>query len=530
MSDNNIKSEIINFYNDPLYQELNAYYSKKTIFNILKIERNENRHSAFLAWLLNVNVNHQLGDEPIKKFMRLLAMKDDKYIDPFLVGKYQIENMEVETERCTDVKKNNKPRRVDVDIEFSYTLDKDKKDDEPKYVHVILENKVYTKEYEDQTDDYYKWAARENKESNKNKSVIGVFLSPELTEKCAGDSDKFKYIKITYDDILKFVFEPLLSLEMPNETRALLTDYVINLGQPVRSKDDDENEKGNEDTILAVSNSNKTCFIEIYDNHRTLLDASLYVVNCNKKEQLKIAFGGKELDKAFLENNKTLLNDFWEANKRMLRMIFDTALKLDTNMYKYLKEGADEADESKYKDAVDVLLNLKKSNRDTTKYLVYAIKEGGSKVPMNDMRGEKPVPVFMSIASFFIFKAWVIKNDGASLNEIRKAFSVDACAKHYSNTYQYLFYKKEDVESAIKNDTDGHDYVVAEMDENDQKTMDKHKFLKWDFFIGENAQKYCLHLNGTEVLSVKMWHKEEFIELAKFAKENYGIEVVAKGK
>ena len=143
---------------------------------------------------------------------------------------------------------------------------------------------------------------------------------------------------------------------------------------------------------------------------------------------------------------------------------------------------------------------------------------------MNEMCKGKPVPVFMSIASFFIFKAWVEKNDGASLNEIREAFSVDACAKHYSNTYQYLFYKKEDVESAIKNDTDRHDYVVAKMDENDQKTMDKHKFLKWDFFIGKNAQKYCLCLDGTEVLSVKMWHKEEFVELARFA-ENYGIEV-----
>ncbi len=94
-----IKSEIIKFYNDPLYQELKAYYGKTTLFNVLKIERNENRHSAFLAWLLDENGSHGLGEEPLKRFMRLLAKMDDRYNEPFLVGNYQVENVEVVTEK-----------------------------------------------------------------------------------------------------------------------------------------------------------------------------------------------------------------------------------------------------------------------------------------------------------------------------------------------------------------------------------------------------------------------------------------------
>ena len=62
-------------YNDPLYQELNEYYSKTTIFNILGIERSENRHSSFLRWLLDNRSSHGLGDEPMQKFLRLYASK-----------------------------------------------------------------------------------------------------------------------------------------------------------------------------------------------------------------------------------------------------------------------------------------------------------------------------------------------------------------------------------------------------------------------------------------------------------------------
>lgn len=43
------------------------------VFNILGLERNENRHSAFIAWLLNPAESHQLGENPLKHFLALLA-------------------------------------------------------------------------------------------------------------------------------------------------------------------------------------------------------------------------------------------------------------------------------------------------------------------------------------------------------------------------------------------------------------------------------------------------------------------------
>lgn len=58
-------------------RELKAYYEKTTIFNVLGVERSETRHSAFLCWLLNANASHGLGEEPMKKLLRLYATKMD---------------------------------------------------------------------------------------------------------------------------------------------------------------------------------------------------------------------------------------------------------------------------------------------------------------------------------------------------------------------------------------------------------------------------------------------------------------------
>ena len=71
----NMISKILNLVNSVEFQELNSYYNEKTMFNALNVERNENRHSAFIAWWLNPKSEHGLGDAPLKLFLRLVATK-----------------------------------------------------------------------------------------------------------------------------------------------------------------------------------------------------------------------------------------------------------------------------------------------------------------------------------------------------------------------------------------------------------------------------------------------------------------------
>ena len=60
----NMMSErlILDFYKLPAFQKLSAYYMQSTVFNVLGVERSENRQSAFLAWLLNPKSSHGLND------------------------------------------------------------------------------------------------------------------------------------------------------------------------------------------------------------------------------------------------------------------------------------------------------------------------------------------------------------------------------------------------------------------------------------------------------------------------------------
>lgn len=72
MSYQDLKKKIIDMQNDSIYQNLSASYNKQNIFSILKIERNENRHSAFLCWLFNPDSEHGLGLIPLKRCLHCM--------------------------------------------------------------------------------------------------------------------------------------------------------------------------------------------------------------------------------------------------------------------------------------------------------------------------------------------------------------------------------------------------------------------------------------------------------------------------
>ena len=164
------------------------------------------------------------------------------------------------------------------------------------------------------------------------------------------------------------------------------------------------------------------------------------------------------------------------------------------------------------------ILEIKSSNRDNTKYLVYA---KGSKDPIS----KKPSP--KSLASLYIFRAWLENPDGeATLDGIRKAFPVEKFTNSEKYPYKYIFYRKKDIETALKNDkVEGKTYYRTMLGGDDKEC---NKYLTWDFFIDDD-DKHCLKIQGEDVLSIKMWLKEEFDELVKHARDK-GIVIEEKSK
>lgn len=309
-----LDQSIINFYNDPDFKKLKQYYERTTIFDILNIQRWEIRHSSFLCWLFNKDGSHNLGEKPLKNFIRLISKKiNDSVKDIFIVGNYSIHDFEIVPEKSIyrdNVKpsqNDNQNGRIDIYIKFRIEeLYNNVKAD--KIVQIIVENKVYSLEHDNQTDKYYKWAQTEIKDS----IIIGVFLSPTDSNKTDNDA----FINITYQDLLQFVIEPLQTEYMTDEVAMMLRDYIINLGKPAKmvNKDGTMCESAFDD-IMATTEENGTLIKSIFDSHKDLL--------------LRALIG---------EDNR--LKVFLETNKLYIQLIFKEITEYENDWIDIVKEKA----------------------------------------------------------------------------------------------------------------------------------------------------------------------------------------------
>ena len=58
--------------------ELIPWTGKFNLFDVLKVARNEIRHSNMLSWLLDPRENHGIGDAFLKGVLQVLVKNDNK--------------------------------------------------------------------------------------------------------------------------------------------------------------------------------------------------------------------------------------------------------------------------------------------------------------------------------------------------------------------------------------------------------------------------------------------------------------------
>ena len=124
------------------------------IFDVLKIARAEIRHSNVLAWLLDPNEDHGLGNRVLNEFVLMLVKNgyaDGYAVRTLLLAKYE----EVMIYR----EKNN------IDILIESVKD--------KFV-ICIENKVDTKDHDEQLSKYYKLVDKEYAQYQK----VFLYLTP----------------------------------------------------------------------------------------------------------------------------------------------------------------------------------------------------------------------------------------------------------------------------------------------------------------------------------------------------------------
>lgn len=205
---------------------LDEWADQFNLFDVLGIARAEIRHNNVLAWLIDPNENHGLGDGVIRGILNCVAAADHGSVDAF----------EALLLDCHGFMVRREWRNIDI-LAVSAS---------ERYV-VCIENKIGTGEHDDQLNRY-----RRIVESHyPNYRHVFVYLSPD-----GGDpSDPVHWCAISYRDILDIIEAAKAKAVLLPAVELLIDNYIETIRRDVVG--DDRLEQ-----ICA----------EIYSKHRRALD------------------------------------------------------------------------------------------------------------------------------------------------------------------------------------------------------------------------------------------------------------------
>ena len=484
-----MENRILCLLNSKAFQELKSFYEETTIFNVIGAERSETRHSAFLSWLLSPDSSHGLGTEPLKLLLRLVATKkwgrqifDGSLYTKVLAGNYELELLEpIELEKnvgkLSDGKGQDKDR-IDVWMVAGLTYE-DNGEIRQKAFPIVIENKIYAKEGGPkkgsalwQTERYYNamndYCAAQQKSPDIIYKPIGVMLSPKETDTAHSE----QFTNLTYQQLLKYVLEPVAAMAMQDADKEFINAYIRNLSKPSVSGT-------HVYSVLAISEQERELINKLYEVDEDLFQQALIATYGNQAKSIL----GKDI---FIQledsigENAVLLRELWDGNEDIFRAVIF----------------------QQFPDQAKTLEKLfKTSNRDSSKYRVYF----GEDEIFPDRRLSK------SMAACAIFKAYLKQYPETTLENLQKAFPcIDINEYYYDNYYKELFY--------IYDDTCVDEHGEIALSFTADKRMNVPSLAKWDFYLND-AQLLPIK-NGTEkAMCVKMWRKGDFDRLIDYVQK-----------
>lgn len=228
MDVNELKYQYDKLLKDEEFDRLDLGLKNPNIFQILRISKNEIRHSNFLSWLLDPNQSHKLGNIFLKRFLREV-FSSDKFgeVDQVDVEGLDLNKIEI--------------RREWKNIDILLILEK---------VIVCVENKVLSKEHSNQLKRYRE--VIENQFPNHNQTY--VFLTPEGE---ISENESEIYEPISYQFVVE-TLERIISVygeSLVDQVRTYIKDYITILKRELMGTD----------KLTELSQ-------KIYQNHKELFD------------------------------------------------------------------------------------------------------------------------------------------------------------------------------------------------------------------------------------------------------------------
>lgn len=179
--------------------QLSEWTSKFNLFDVLKISRTEIRHSNILAWLLNPNENHGLGDSVLRGFIQFAVENTDLT---------QLDVFKTLLMNCHDFLIYREQYHIDI---LAVSNDE-------QFV-LCIENKIGTGEHDNQLLRY-----REKIEEHyPNYKKICIYLSPYYEDEL---SDPDHWCSMGYDKVLEIIENACKKTEPRPEVALLINNYI----------------------------------------------------------------------------------------------------------------------------------------------------------------------------------------------------------------------------------------------------------------------------------------------------------------
>lgn len=236
---NNEKDIIDNLIYDEDFIKLVKLYQRPNFFRVMGKSYREEWHSSFLCWLLNPAENHGLGTIPLKSFFELYSRKQDGNshladADISLLTESDYGTFHFSTEHLV------KGGRIDIFGKSEKAV-------------LVIENKVTSKEHDNQTERYYNYVSSAADYKNSQKYYVYLTIDKNDT---AQDSH---YIHITYQDIYDYVISRCMEHEdLHPDTKMILEQYSLNLSNPLNT--------------VVMAHTNKPLCEKIYNRHQAALE------------------------------------------------------------------------------------------------------------------------------------------------------------------------------------------------------------------------------------------------------------------
>lgn len=190
-------------------EPLHKWTNELNIFNILKLNRVEIRHSNMLSWLLDPNAVHGLNDKLLKKI--LIYATKGTHID-IMNG---LTPVDIDLMSLDDVVVYREKDNIDILIVS-----------ENNNLVLAIENKIGTSEHSNQLEKYKTGLIND---FGKEYRFVLIYLTPTGSE----SSDLNNWVSMSYDFILEELNNLIQIYKIPDKAKLFIEDYIKTIRRSV---------------------------------------------------------------------------------------------------------------------------------------------------------------------------------------------------------------------------------------------------------------------------------------------------------